>query len=138
MTKTRRSERMYSALDKDANLMIRQDLLDYDYLDKLNDKDKMWLNNFTAEYVHADFNHSGKRIHKKKLVTKKIKSTGQKRVFDVGKKDANDRNNARNSDVYAKAKANFILETEDKIKDTDGDMTTEDKIIRLIDEGNQE
>lgn len=36
-------------------------------------------------------------------------STGQERSFDVGKKDCQDRNNARNRDAFAICKANGML-----------------------------
>lgn len=70
--RTRRSQSKYPALDPKLNLKTRQELLDIDYLDQLSDKDKQWLNDFTNEYVHADFktniNEGRKRIHKKKKV----------------------------------------------------------------------
>jgi hypothetical protein len=38
--KTKRSRSRYPGLDKSVTLKVRQDLLDFDYLDKLSDKDK--------------------------------------------------------------------------------------------------
>jgi hypothetical protein len=68
-----------------------------------------WLNNFNLESIQANFNHSGSRIHKKKIVTKKVVSTGKNRKFDVSKTEAEHANNARNRDAFAVTKANNIL-----------------------------
>lgn len=78
--KTKRSEAKYPALDKTYNLKTRTDLYDFDYINghhdeetgittrALNDKEKLWLNNFVEEYVNADFDPNRKRIQKKKKV----------------------------------------------------------------------
>lgn len=76
---SRRSKSKYPALDPQLNLKTRFESLDFDYLDQLpetwidpktgkkyNPKD--WLNNFTNEFVHADFRSNKKRVHKKKKV----------------------------------------------------------------------
>lgn len=86
---TKRSKQKYPALKPEFNLKSRYNLIDYDYLHKLNDKEKEWLNRFTEEYVNADMNHGGKRLHK----TKKLR------------KDCYDRNNARNRCALTKAQA---------------------------------
>jgi len=45
-------------------------LIEVDYLDQLNEKEKQWLNDFNSEFVNADFKthleEGRKRIHKKK------------------------------------------------------------------------
>lgn len=84
--KNRRSKVKYPALDPTYNLKTRVPLIDYDYLDKLSDKEKEWLNSFTEEYTNANFNHKGKKIQKRKKHTK----------------DAYDRNNARNRDILTR------------------------------------
>lgn len=90
--KTKRSKVKYSALDPTVNLKTRYELIsDYDYLDKLSDKEKAWLNKFTKEYVNAD------------LDTRK-KSNNFHRT-DRLRKDCYDRNNARNRCVWTKCKA---------------------------------
>jgi hypothetical protein len=94
MTKktTKRSAAKYPALRPELNPRTRYELLDYDYLDKLNQDEMQWLQDFTEEYVHANFNHPGRRIHK-----------GRKHA--QYKKDCYDRNNARNRCIWSRAKA---------------------------------
>jgi hypothetical protein len=90
--KTKRSRVKYSALDPTVNLKTRYELIaDYDYLDKLNDQEKAWLNKFTKEYVNADLDtkKAGKNLHRTKSL----------------RKDCYDRNNARNRCVWTKCKA---------------------------------
>jgi len=86
---TRRNSKKYPALNPSVNLKTRLDILDFDYIDKLNEKDKKWLNNFVEEYNNADFRHKGKKLH----TTKKTK------------RDCYNRNNARNRDIFTKSKA---------------------------------
>jgi len=68
----RRSQSKYPALDPKLNLKTRKDLLDYDYLNKLSPKELQFLNDFSSEYINADFKTSikegRKRIHRKKRV----------------------------------------------------------------------
>lgn len=90
--KTKRSAEKYPALRQDLNLKTRFDLVDYDYLDKLNDKELEWLNKFTEEYTHTDFRH-----------TKPIMKTKKER------REAYARNNARNRCVFTRAKASGNL-----------------------------
>jgi hypothetical protein len=103
--KTRRSQNKYPGLDPSLNLKTRYELIDMDYVNKLSEKEKMWLNNFMEEYVNGNFNHEGKRIHKKKNKNAVVKKTGKKRVIDVYKQEAEKRNNDRNNDVLTRAKA---------------------------------
>lgn len=69
---TRRSSSKYPALDPKLNLKTRSDLIEIDYIEKLSEKDKQWLNDFNNEFVNADFKtnvqEGRKRIHKKKKV----------------------------------------------------------------------
>lgn len=90
--KTKRSKIKYSALDPSVNLKTRYELIaDYDYLNKLSEKEKAWLNKFTKEYVNADLDtkRKSKNLHK----------------TDRLRKDCYDRNNARNRCVLTRAKA---------------------------------
>lgn len=86
---SRRSQAKNPGLHPEFNPKSRADLVDYDYLDQLSDKEKEWLNSFTEEYTHANFNHPGKILHR----TKRLK------------KDCYDRNNARNRCIWTRAKA---------------------------------
>lgn len=91
--KNRRSATEYPALKKQFNLKTRADAAEIDYLHKLNDKEKEWLNNFTEERVNANFNHKGKIIHKTKAL----------------RKECYDMNNARNRCILTRAKASGQL-----------------------------
>jgi hypothetical protein len=85
--KTKRSVAKYPALRPELNPRTR-----YELLDKLDEDELQWLQDFTEEYVHANFNHPGRRIHK-----------GRKQA--QYKKDCYDRNNARNRCIWSRAKA---------------------------------
>lgn len=84
---TRRNKAKYPALEPKFNLKSRADLIDYDYIDKLSDKEKEFLNSFTEEFIGANLKHKGKKLHRSAKM----------------KKDCYDRNNARNRDVLTKA-----------------------------------
>ncbi len=112
--KNKRNNTKYPALNPSLNLKTRTDLLDYDYLDKLNDKEKEWLNRFTEEYTHAKFNHKGKRIQKTKEQVK----------------DSYDRNNSRNRDILTRVRASGRLKDIETVKGRDMNiMTPEDELI---------
>jgi len=122
MGKTRRGNAKYPGLDKKYNLKIRQELIDQDYIDKLTDEEKDWLSRFNEEYVSANFQHKGKKLHK----TKKQK------------RERYQANNKRNVDIFAVSKANEMLRGEKDIKsvldksDTNASQH-EDTMIALID-----
>jgi hypothetical protein len=87
----RRQRSKYPALDPSLNLRSRTELLDYDYLHKLDEKELEWLNKFTEEYVNANINTEKpkKNLHRNKAL----------------RKDCYDRNNARNRDIITRQKA---------------------------------
>ncbi len=87
--KSRRSQAKYPALRPELNLKSRYDEIDYDYIHLLNKDEKEWLNNFTEEYVNANFQHKGEAI----MTTKEEK------------KERYNRNNSRNRCIYTKSKA---------------------------------
>lgn len=127
-------------LEQKQNLKIRQELLDSDYLGKLNLDELCWLNNFNLEYVGAQFKHEGRRIHKKKLAIKIEKKSGKEIVYDVARKDCEDRNNSRNRDSFGITKMNNILSYDlkacDKAANKNQNTTVnqrEDLMIDLID-----
>jgi len=78
--KNKRSQAKYPAIDKTVNLKTRTDLYDFDYVNghydeetgittrPLNHKEKKYLNDFTEEYINADFLKHKKRIMPKKEV----------------------------------------------------------------------
>ncbi|NDG25713.1 MAG: hypothetical protein EB120_00875 [Proteobacteria bacterium] len=107
------------------NIKSRYELIsDYDYLNKLTEKEKEWLNKFTKEYVNADLN--SKDLNENFHNTKSLK------------KDCYDRNNARNRCVWTKMKASGnqvytqeIPETKKVQKNDD----YEEYLIKVIDKG---
>ena len=54
---TKRSKEKHSALKKQFNLKSRQDLIDFDYLDQLDESELDFLNDFVSETVNANFTH---------------------------------------------------------------------------------
>lgn len=90
--KRRRDRAKYPALEKRFMPRVRQEYLDFDYLDKLNLEEKAWMNKFVDEYLNASFKKDGTDIQD----------------YETYGKDSNDRNNSRNRDLYGhlKNKAN--------------------------------
>jgi len=132
----RKSKDKYPGLTKNGDIKVRHELYEIDYVHKLNPKEKEWLNNFNLEYISGEFNHPGERLHKERTVHRKVKSTGKYRKFDLGKKEINDANNARNRDAFSITKANKILHGEKKMmneQEKNVNMKTEDSLIRLLD-----
>lgn len=107
----------YPALDPKVNLRSRIDSIDYDYISKLNPKEKEFLNKFTEEYINASFKKG-------------------KRSLNKNKKEIYNKNNARNRCVYTKLKAYDNLTYIEDIK-TEMDLKTtenfEDDLNTLID-----
>lgn len=108
---SKRSKVKYPNLQRNMNLKRRQELIDFDYIDKLNDTEKEWLNKFMGEYMSASFpkqvvqkgdteykRHSTKNLHKKDRT-----------------KEVYDQNNARNRDIYAKKTSTGGMEFFDEI-----------------------
>ena len=56
MKKGKRARTKNPALRPELNLRTRYELIDYDYVTKLSEEDKAWLNKFTEEYVNANLN----------------------------------------------------------------------------------
>jgi hypothetical protein len=86
--KPRRNKVKNAALKKQYTPRVRQEYLDYDYLDQLNEEELAWLNKFTEEHLNASFNHDETDIQS----------------YEKYGKDSNDRNNARNRDLYGALK----------------------------------
>lgn len=91
MEKSKRARTKYPALKPELNLKTRYELIDYDYINKLSEKEKEWLNKFTEEYINASLNTENpeQNLHN----------------TDDLKKDCYRRNNARNRDILTRAKA---------------------------------
>jgi hypothetical protein len=87
---SQRSKVKHPALKQQYTLRSRAELLEYDYLHKLSEKELDWLNKFSEEYISASFDtkHPRRNLHRSKAMKKKVY----------------DQNNARNRDLYTKAK----------------------------------
>ena len=100
----RRSRSKYPALNPSLNLKTRYDeLVDFDYIYKLNDEEKDFLNRFLEEWVNANMNHGGERLHKTK----------------AERKLCYDRNNSRNRDMLSRAKASGSCISMNNLKETE-------------------
>lgn len=109
----KRNNQLYPGLDKSKNLKIRQEVMDQDYIHKLNNEEKDWLDRFNREFNNAEFNHGGKVLHK----TNKLK------------KSCNKRNNDRNADEYSLAKAqNKLINTS---KEKQGHESNKDVVNKI-------
>lgn len=97
----RREQAKYPALEKKFNLLSRQDMLDFDYIEKLNDTEKEWLNKFVEEEVNASFRHK-----------KPLNKTSEQR------KRCYTNNNARNRDVLTRNKAIGNVDNLENVKET--------------------
>lgn len=123
---SRRRAAKNPGLDKRFFSRIKQEYFDIDYLDKLSEKDKVWLGKFMEEDLGANFSHPGKKLYKKK-----------DRKLSYG------RNNARNRDIYSQAKAqgkimDLTPETAlDLWQDKYINYNTEDDLIDKIDQSKQ-
>lgn len=114
----RRSKQKYPALNPRFNLKTRTDLIDYDYLEKLSDKEKEWLNKFSEEYINASFDK--KALHKTKAL----------------KKDCYDRNNSRNRDILTRSKASGQSLYLEDLEDTEEPESADElnKMVENVDE----
>lgn len=98
-TKNRRSKVKFPNLKPNYNLRSRSDLLDFDYLDKLNDAEKAFLDKFSKEYIGASFEKEDIKKKGKRRKFKNLHKTAELR------KSCYDANNSRNRDVLTRAKA---------------------------------
>lgn len=74
---TKRQKDPYPALNPGLNLKTRKEEIEVDYLYKLSDEEKAWLNKFNEEYVNATLDRENyeNNIHN----TKKLKQSCDKR-----------------------------------------------------------
>jgi hypothetical protein len=101
----RRNNVKYAALKPEYNLKTRKEEIEdiASYANKLSPKDKEWLNKFVEEEINADFRHN-RKLNKTKA---------SRRIIYT-------RNNARNRDVFSRAKAQGKLISLDSIYDNGG------------------
>ncbi len=126
--KTKRSKAKNPALVPGLNSRVRQEYLDYDYLDQLSPDELAWLNKFTEESNNASFKNDGTD-----LITDPVT---RKAIYD--------NNNARNRCLYGQIKSKVantkLLNYEDVInmveeelgKDTNP-MNMENAYVDFID-----
>jgi hypothetical protein len=141
--KNRRNKVKYPSLKKEYNLLIRHEYMDLDYLNKLDDTKKtVKLPNgkmvteleFMSIFMN-EWNNGG--VGKQKEAKKNKLHRTAKAV-----KKCTDQNNARNRDIYGRAKIrNLISYTHNGINDTsqselhiNTNNTTEDCLIAALDE----
>lgn len=85
-SKSVRDRTKYPGLTKKANRWNIQHYMDFDYLDKLSDKEKEFLSQFATEHYSADFRGDATLIKGKKK-----------------RREIYNNNNARNRDLYSLA-----------------------------------
>lgn len=119
----KRDSTKYPGLNKNLFSKIKQEYFDFDYLDKLNDKEKAWMSQFNEEYLGARLNGNKKPLHKTQVL--------KKNCFDM--------NNARNRDITSNAIAggrmsyDINLKQEVESKQTVVPSEVEDALIEAID-----
>lgn len=122
VSRKKRDAAKHPGLNKHFFSKIKQEYHDYDYINKLSDKEKDWLSNFTEEYLGANLKHKGKKLHK----------------TDELRKDCYRKNNYRQRDLYSIKKATGNLDMEDKLIILEEPQENEeDRLIDLIDSGNE-
>lgn len=84
-----RNKEKYPALNFRRQVKTRLDQLETDYIDKLSDEEKAWLNAFLEETVITNFQHKGRKFYKSKKAKREFYGS----------------NNARNRCLFTKAKA---------------------------------
>lgn len=128
ITKKKRKRPKDSSLKSEYNSKIRQEYLDYDYLNKLSKEEYEWLAAFTHEYNCANLKHDYDKVFKRNK---------------LARKEHNDRNNSRNRDTYSQIRAQNRMiylqggapEFLDNVNEPDA-LNPEDSMIELIDNKN--
>lgn len=120
-------------LNKNSTRLIRQEFMDYDYIDKLDEETKQWLANFTDEHYNASVgkqSDEGKdnNLYKTKELVKESQTA----------------NNKRNNDLYGKKRSRRELVSLKNLGSQNDDPnfagyrtvdkdSTEDALIELLD-----
>ncbi len=130
--KVPRNKLKYATFEVKRAVVNRREELEVDYLDKLNDEEKAFLNQFQEEWVCANFGKVGDPEDSKKLLDK----------TDEHRKNCYNRNNRRNKDILINAKVRGLIsrvESDSHLSNfLDTDKTnynhTEDNLIAILDE----
>lgn len=109
----RRSLNKYPALCPELNLKTRYELISVDYINKLSDKEKNWLNKFNEEEINASLKNPKFNKTKKE----------QKVCYD--------RNNARNRDILTRAKASGTINYIEELNDTFEGVKSPEEVLIL-------
>lgn len=125
----RRTKEKYPALKQNLNLKTRYELVDYDYVDQLSDKEKDWLNRFTEEYTHAKYDHEGKIIDKTKSPSVYDEKGKIVEKSKTAKNQSYDRNNARNRCILTLAKAMGKAHGLEILKFAEGTLNPEEALM---------
>lgn len=109
------NKQKYASFNTNYQVGVRKELLsDIDYIDKLSEEEKDWLNRFLQETVVTNFNHGGENLYKDKEERRKLYTE----------------NNKRNADVYSlsKSKGNLYYspKSTDSSEDDNGESTIAD------------
>lgn len=119
--KNRREKDKYPGLKQSLNPRIRWEVMDQDYIKKLNHEEKRWLSNFNEEWMSGNFNHEGEILHKT------VES----------KRECYTRNNARNRDTISVNRTMGWKELKEDMIDKHLASNHEDVIIDLLDIKNE-
>ena len=115
---SRKAKAKNSSLEPKYTLKSRLELLDFDYLDKLSEKDLEFLNKFASEEIHASFSDNNKENLNKTAAEKQ---------------EIYRRNNSRNADVLTRKKTRKqLLYVSDKDMERI-DYNPEDTLITALD-----
>jgi len=121
---SRRSKAKRPNLDPGYTLKSRRELLDFDYLDKLSEKELDFLDKFTSETINASFD----KDDKKNLIKGKAK-----------KREIYGENNARNRCIYTKKKAHNELSWLEDLREEDSSLESiENEIINNLEDSSEE
>ncbi len=106
--KSNYNKQKYPSFNVKYQVGVRKELLsDIDYIDKLSEEEKEWLNKFLQETVVANFNHGGDPIIKDQKTRREIYRE----------------NNRRNKDVYSLGKSKGSLFYNNKEADNENQQT---------------
>ncbi len=128
--KVPRNKLKYPTFEVKRAVVNRREELEVDYINKLSEKEKAWLNQFQEEYVCANFQNKDKLLDKS----------------DKYRKERYNSNNRRNRDILINAKVRGLIsrvESEAHLSHfLDNDKTNynhaEEHVVDYIDEKNKQ